>query len=142
MIHPARLLMLLGCVCLAAGCGSPVERDGPARAAAEARLADLERLATGHASEEGLEGSFASRDIKPSKVIMHDCVVLFTLDRTTVAASECEINRGTFTFRGTPVLKNGNVLKLGDQVSVITMTPNAAHHYEVSTAGHIITYEK
>ena len=127
---------LLACLVLTAGCAS----DGPSgmrltRAQAQLRFTDVEQLATEHATEEGLEASFASREIKGNRVLMHHCVVVFTHDNTSVAATDCEISEGVFTFRGTPVLKVGSALKIGDQLTVIAATPGGNHHYEISVRG-------
>ena len=137
VMRPAiHFFALLACLVLAAGCAS----DGTTgmrltRAQAQLRFADVQQLATEHATEEGLEASFASREIKGNRVLMHNCVVVFTHDNTSVAATDGEINEGVFTFRGTPVLKVGSVLKIGDQLTVITATPGGDHHYAISVRG-------
>ena len=127
---------LLACLVLTTGCDSiGTSSMRLTRAQAQLRFADVEQLATEHATEEGLEASFASREIKGNRVLMHHCVVVFTHDNTSVAATDGEINEGVFTFRGTPVLKVGPVLKIGDQLTVITATPRSNHHYEISVRG-------
>ena len=71
---------------------------------------------------------------------MKNCVVLFTKDNTSVAAAECEIKDGKFTFRGTPVIKTGTLIKLGDQETVITADPKAEQHYEVTIIGNVESF--
>ncbi len=131
-----RVLLSIACLTLLAACDSPTAATGGFTIAnAEARYAEIQHLATDNAKQDGLDASFASREMHGRKVLMKHCVVRFTKDGTTVAAAEGEIDQGKFTFRGTPVLRTGSQIKLGDQQCIVIAAPKDGGHYEVTTAG-------
>ena len=133
---PARVLIAAACLALLAACDAPIAATGGfTRANAEARYSDIQHLATENARQEGLDASFASREVHGHKVLMKHCVVRFTKEGTTVAAAEGEIDQGKFTFRGTPVLRTGSQIRLGDQQAVVIAAPKEEGRYEVATAG-------
>jgi|GEM_PF-3027001 len=141
MIYPTRVLIASACLTLAAGCATQtLSTSGLTRASAETRFADLQHLAVEHATQEGLEASFGTREWHGHKLAMKNCVVLFTKDNTSVAAGECEIKDGKFTFRGTPVIKTGALIKLGDQETVVTANPKNEQHYEVTIVGNVESF--
>lgn len=137
---PARALLAIACLVIAASCATKAPSSSLARAPAEARYAEMQRLAVEHATQEGLEASFGTREIHSHKILMKNCVVVFTKENTSVAAASCVIEQGKFTFRGTPVLKSGATIKLGDQETVITAVPKDGDHYEVTTTGQMTSF--
>ena len=141
MIFHTRALIASACLTLVAGCATQtLSTSGLTRATAEARYAEVQHLAVEHATQEGLEARFGTRAWHGHKLAMKNCVVLFTKDNTSVAAAECEIKDGKFTFRGTPVIKTGTLIKLGDQETLITADPKAEQHYEMTIIGNVESF--
>ena len=134
----AALLVLLGIAGLTS-CGVPPNANNVGKAAAEARFNELVALATQSASSEGNDALYSEVAQRGTKTVARNGVITFAADGLTVAATECSIEDGRYTFRGTPVVKGPKTWMVGDQQTQFILSPSSDHHYKLETRGAVST---
>ena len=131
-----RIFVSFGYSLIAAACvsaPSSASVSGPLPAAA--RIMEVRAKFQHHATIAGNDVSFSRREDQGSKIILKDCVVVLPKGGITAASDECVVERGQFTFKGTPVVRQGSNYLLGHAETVIVLAPLADGGYSIHTTG-------